>query len=343
MKNNNEYKKSGVDVTAGYESVNLIKPLIESTKNNSVLGSIGGFAGLYEPNFKNFKEPVFVSGTDGVGTKVQIAIKLEKHETIGIDCVAMCVNDIICTGAKPLFFLDYIACGKNKPEKIKDIVYGIVKGCKEADMALIGGETAEHPKVMKEQDYDIAGFAVGVVEKNNILPKKNLEVYDSIIAIESSGLHSNGFSLVREIFNPNTVDFNSNFKILEKSLGEVLLEPTKIYVKPILNLLKHVDVKAICHITGGGFYENIPRILTYNFDAVIYRKNLKIHNIFKLIMQKANISEKNMFEIFNMGVGIMFVVSQNLEEKAISVLKNNNVLAYKIGHLEYGEKKVKIV
>ncbi len=343
MKNDNEYKKSGVDVTAGYESVNLIKPLIKTTQNCCVLGSIGGFAGLYEPNLKNFKNPVFVSGTDGVGTKIKIATKLEKHRTIGIDCVAMCVNDIICTGAKPLFFLDYIACGKNKPEKIKDIVYGIVKGCKESEMALIGGETAEHPKVMKEQDYDIAGFAVGVVEKDKILPKKNLELNDSLIAIASSGVHSNGFSLIREIFDVDNVDFKSHFNILEKSLGEVLLEPTKIYVNPILNLLKHVDVKAICHITGGGFFENIPRILTDNFDAVIYRKNLKIHTIFKLIMKQANISEKNMFEIFNMGVGMICVVPKQLEEKTINILKNSNVLAYKIGHIENGEKKVRIV
>ena len=344
-KNENEYKQSGVDVNAGYESVKLIKPLIEKTKTKGVLGNIGGFSGLFEPNLKDYKSPILVSSTDGVGTKIKIATKLKIHNTIGIDCVAMCVNDIICSGAKPLFFLDYIACGKNNPLKIKEIVSGIAKGCMESEMALVGGETAEHPKILEEEDYDLAGFVVGIVEKEKILPTKEIKAKDKIIALPSSGLHSNGFSLVREIFKKEieTSNLEDNFEILQKSLKEELLMPTTIYVKPINSLLKKVNVKALCHITGGGFYENIPRILPENLTAVINKKDLKIHNIFKLIMQKGNIKENNMFEIFNMGVGMVLIISPEDETKTIKILNENNVKSYKIGEIGEESEKVKII
>lgn len=344
-KNENEYKKSGVDVNAGYESIKLIKPLIEKTKTKEVLGNIGGFNGLFQPNFKNYKTPVLVSSTDGVGTKIKIAIKLNIHNTIGIDCVAMCVNDIICSKARPLFFLDYIACGKNNPEKIKEIVKGITKGCIESEMALIGGETAEHPKIIEEKDYDLAGFVVGIVEKEKIPQTKDIKPKDLLIALPSSGLHSNGFSLVREIFKKEieTSSLEDNFEILQKSLKEELLTPTTIYVKPLAALFEKVNVKTLCHITGGGFYENIPRMLPENLTATIYKKNLKIHNIFKLIMQKGNIKENNMFEIFNMGVGMVLVVSAEEEEKTIKILNENNVKAYTIGEIGKESEKVKII
>ncbi len=339
----NEYKKSGVDVKRGYEAIKLIKPLVNKTKTEGVLGEIGNFGGFFQPNFQNFKDPILVSSTDGVGTKIKIAIKTKKHSTIGIDCVAMCANDIICSGAKPLFFLDYISCGKTYPEKIKTIISGVVEGCLDSEMALIGGETAEHPKLMKEDEYDIAGFCVGIVEKEKILPKKNLKPNDVLIALPSSGLHSNGFSLVREIFDIDNINLKDNFQILEKSLEDTLLEPTKIYVKPIMELLKKVEIKALCHITGGGFFENIPRILPENLTATIYKNKLKIHNIFKLIMQKGNIKEENMFEIFNMGVGLIAVTSQEEEKVAIEVLNKNNIKAYTIGRLDQNDKKLSIV
>ncbi len=342
-KNDNAYKKSGVDVEKGYESVRLIKSLIEETKTKGVLGSVGGFSGFFEPDFKNYKNPVLVSGTDGVGTKIKVAMKLKNHKTIGIDCVAMCVNDIICSGAKPLFFLDYIACGRNNPEKIKDIVFGIKEGCLDSNMALIGGETAEHPKIMQEDEYDLAGFAVGIVEKEKILPTNNIKPGDILIGLESSGLHSNGFSLVREIFNLETENLNSDCGVLEKSLGETLLTPTKIYVKPIEALLKEVKVKALCHITGGGFFENIPRILPKELTATIYKEKIKTHNIFKLIMKRANIAEQNMFEIFNMGVGMILVVSEEDEEKTIKILNKNGVCSYTLGKVEKEDQKVKII
>lgn len=342
-KNNNAYKKSGVDVEKGYESVRLIKSLIEETKTKGVLSSIGGFSGFFEPDFKSYKNPVLVSGTDGVGTKIKIAIKLENHKTVGIDCVAMCVNDIICSGAKPLFFLDYIACGKNKPEKIKDIVFGIKEGCLKSNMALIGGETAEHPKIMKEDEYDLAGFAVGIVEKEKILPTKDIKPNDILIALESSGLHSNGFSLVREIFNLETENLNSNYGMLENNLGETLLTPTKIYVKPIESLLKEIKVKAICHITGGGFFENIPRILPEELTATIHKEKIKIHNIFKLIMKKGNIKEQDMFEIFNMGVGMVLVISKEDREKTINILNRGGIYSYEIGEIGKEDQKIKII
>lgn len=337
---NNSYKNSGVDVEAGYESNKLIAPLIEQTKIPGVLNHINNFAGFFELN-SNFKNPVLVSGTDGVGTKIKLAQILNKHNTIGIDCVAMCANDVVCSGAKPLFFLDYIACGKNQPKKIQQIVSGVAEGCKKSNMALIGGETAEHPKIMAEDDYDLAGFCVGMVEKTKILPKQNEQAGDLLIAIASSGVHSNGFSLVRKIFNPETTDFNSKFNFLEKSLGETLLEPTVIYVQPILNLLEQIEVKAICHITGGGFFENIPRILQKNLDATIFENEIKTPKIFNLISSKGNISKKEMFSTFNMGVGMVCIVSKNVAKLAVSILNSTGVLANIIGELTSGTGQIK--
>ena len=337
--NNNSYKNSGVDVEAGYESNKLIAPLIEQTKIPGVLKHLNNFAGFFELN-SSFKNPVLVSGTDGVGTKLKIAQVLNKHSTIGVDCVAMCANDVVCSGAKPLFFLDYIACGKNQPEKTQQIVSGIADGCLKTKMALIGGETAEHPKIMAEDDYDLAGFCVGLVEKSNILPKQTEQVGDLLIGLASSGVHSNGFSLIRQIFNPETTDFDSNCSILEKSLGETLLEPTEIYVQPILSLLNQVEVKAICHITGGGFFENIPRILQKNLNAVIYEKEIKTPKIFDLISSKGNISKQEMFSTFNMGVGMVCVIDKNHAHKAISTLNSSGVLAYTIGELIAGTGQI---
>lgn len=343
QKKENEYKKSGVDVEAGYKAVELIKPYVEKTKTDEVIGNIGGFAGLFKPNFKNLKEPILVSSTDGVGTKIRLAMLLNKHNTIGIDCVAMCANDIICSGAEPLFFLDYIACGKNYPQKIADIVKGVSQGCIQAEMALIGGETAEHPNIMAENEYDLCGFAVGIVDRNKILPKNNIKPNDIIIGLPSSGVHSNGFSLIRKIFDIENIDLNDNFNFLENTLGNTLLTPTTIYVQPIKQLLKDVSVKAICHITGGGFFENIPRMLPNNMSAVIYKQNLKTPKIFELIMKKGDISENNMLEIFNMGVGLMCVIPKEEEEKALISLRKFNVNAYVLGKISQEDVKVKIV
>ena len=268
---------------------------------------------------------------------------LNKHNTIGIDCVAMCANDIICSGAEPLFFLDYIACGKNYPQKIADIVKGVSQGCIQAEMALIGGETAEHPNIMAENEYDLCGFAVGIVDRNKILPKNNIKPNDIIIGLPSSGVHSNGFSLIRKIFDIENIDLNDNFNFLENTLGNTLLTPTTIYVQPIKQLLKDVSVKAICHITGGGFFENIPRMLPNNMSAVIYKQNLKTPKIFELIMKKGDISENNMLEIFNMGVGLMCVIPKEEEKKALISLRKFNVNAYVLGKISQEDVKVKIV
>lgn len=344
MKNscNESYKNAGVDVTAGYKSNRLIKSLIEKTRTAGVLTHMNNFGGFFELS-STFKNPVLVSGTDGVGTKVEIAKKLNKHNTIGIDCVAMCVNDIICSGATPLFFLDYIACGKNEPEKIREIVDGIATGCKESNIALIGGETAEHPKIMKNDDYDLAGFCVGIVDKNEILPKPNEQVGDLIVALASSGVHSNGFSLIRKIFNSEKTNFKNRFSILEKNLGETLLTPTKIYVKPILSLLKKVEIKAICHITGGGFFENVPRILSKTLDAIIFEKKIETPQIFKLIAEQGSISKQNMFSTFNMGVGMICIINKTDLAKTISILNDFNIHAYAIGELVKGSGLVEII
>lgn len=339
---NESYKKAGVDVDAGYESNRLIKPLIESTRIKGVLSHVNDFGGFFELTSK-FNEPVLVSGTDGVGTKIKIAEILNDHTTIGIDCVAMCVNDVVCSGAKPLFFLDYLACGKNVPKKIEQIVSGVANGCKQANMALIGGETAEHPQIMLENEYDLAGFCVGVVEKSKILPSSSLKAGNVLIAMPSSGVHSNGFSLIRRIFDVDVVNFSSNFGVLNESLGEALLTPTFIYVKPVLNLLKSVEIKAICHITGGGFFENIPRILPKNLNALVFENRVQIPAIFDLISSYGKLSKREMFSTFNMGVGMICVVSELDVLKSIEILQGLGVNAYVLGELVEGQGKLEIV
>ena len=337
------YAAAGVDITAGYKAVELMKQHIARTRNAGCLDDVGGFGGCFGlPT--NLEEPVLVSGTDGCGTKVKLAILLDKHDTIGIDAVAMCVNDIICVGAKPLFFLDYIACGKNYPEKIADIVKGVAEGCVQSGAALIGGETAEHPGLMPEDDYDVAGFAVGIVDKKDILDNNTMKAGDVVIALPSSGVHSNGFSLVRKVFDVENADLKSPVAELGgKSLGETLLTPTKIYVKPVLALLEQVAVKGISHITGGGFYENIPRSIPDGLGAEIKRDAVKVLPIFDLIAKVGGISERDMFNTFNMGVGMSIVVSPEDAEKALSVLKENGEDPYIIGKIIESDDKITIV
>lgn len=337
------YKEAGVDITAGYESVKMMKADVLRTKTAGVLDGIGGFGGLFMPDISGMEEPVLVSGTDGVGTKLKIAMLLNRHDTIGIDAVAMCVNDIICCGAKPIFFLDYIACGKNVPEKIAEIVKGVCDGCVMSDCALIGGETAEHPGMMPEDDYDIAGFSVGIVDKKKIIDNSKICDGDLIIALPSSGVHSNGFSLVRKVFDIENADLTTPREELGgKPLGETLLTPTKIYVKPLLNLMKEVEVKGVSHITGGGFYENIPRSIPDGFGAEIDRSAVKILPIFDLIAKTGNITERDMFNTFNMGVGMSITVSASDAERALSVLRANGEDAYIIGKIVKSEDKIKI-
>ena len=325
------YADAGVDITAGYKAVELMKQHIKRTKNAGCLDDVGGFGGCFGLPL-GYKEPVLVSGTDGCGTKVKLAILMDKHDTIGIDAVAMCVNDIICCGAKPLFFLDYIACGKNIPEKIAEIVSGVAEGCVQSGAALIGGETAEHPGMMPVDDYDLAGFAVGIVDKKKILDNTTMEEDDVIIALPSSGVHSNGFSLVRKVFDVENCDLNKTYDELGgKTLGETLLTPTKIYVKPVLALLDNVKVRAISHITGGGFYENIPRSLPEGFAAKIKKDDVKILPIFDLIAKVGNIPERDMFNTFNMGVGMSIVVAKEDAEKALEILKDAGEEPYVIG------------
>lgn len=328
------YKNAGVDITAGYKAVELMKKHISKTLTNSAISDIGGFGGLFALDLSNTPNPVLVSGTDGVGTKLKIAFLMDKHNTVGIDCTAMCVNDIICCGAKPLFFLDYIAVGKNKPEKIADIVSGIAEGCIQAGASLIGGETAEMPGFYPENEYDLAGFCVGVVDKNKILNNKTINEGDIIIALPSSGVHSNGFSLVRKVFDIENINIKSPLSELEnKSLGETLLTPTKIYVKPMLALFDKVTVKAVSHITGGGFYENIPRSIPNGFGAKINKSSLKILPIFNLIAKTGNIPERDMFNTFNMGVGMSIVVAKEDVDLALETLKENGEDAYIIGEI----------
>ena len=325
------YAAAGVDITAGYKSVELMKQHIARTRNEGCLDDVGGFGGCFGlPT--GMEEPVLVSGTDGCGTKVKLAILLDKHDTIGIDAVAMCVNDIICCGAKPLFFLDYIACGKNYPEKIADIVKGVSEGCVQSGAALIGGETAEHPGMMPVEDYDLAGFAVGIVDKKKILDNNTVTTGDVVIALSSSGVHSNGFSLVRKVFDIGNCDLDAyKDELGGKTLGETLLTPTKIYVKPVLALLEKVNVHAISHITGGGFYENIPRSLPKGYSVKVDKSALKILPIFNLIQKIGGIDERDMFNTFNMGVGMSIVVSADDANKALEVLKANGEDAYIIG------------
>lgn len=335
------YAKAGVDITAGYKSVELIKKYIAKTNIKGVISSIGGFGGLFELDLKGIKKPILVSGTDGVGTKLKIAFLMNKHDTIGIDCVAMCVNDIICVGAKPLIFLDYIACGKNYPEKISEIVKGIAKGCVQSNCALIGGETAEMPDFYAKDEYDLAGYSTGIVDKSKIINNSLIKKGDIIIALSSSGIHSNGFSLVRKILNIDNSNINNVVKELgKKSIGEILLTPTKIYVKPILKLLKKIKVKGISHITGGGFYENIPRCIPNGLCAEIEKNKIKILPIFKYIQKIGNIEERDMFNTFNMGVGMCIIVSKKDAEKTIEILSSCKEDAYIIGKIIENKEKI---
>ena len=344
MKSQSEsYKAAGVDITAGYQAVELMKKHIARTVTAGAMSDIGGFGGLFEMDLTGITKPVLVSGTDGVGTKLKLAFLMDKHDTVGIDCVAMCVNDIICCGAKPLFFLDYIAVGKNFPEKVAAIVSGVAEGCVQSGAALIGGETAEMPGFYPEDEYDLAGFAVGVVDKDKILDNKTMEAGDVVIALPSSGVHSNGFSLVRRVFDVENADIKTPLAELGgKSLGETLLAPTKIYVKPMLALFEEVKVKAVSHITGGGFYENIPRSIPKGFGAKIDKSALRIHPIFKLLAEKGNIPERDMFNTFNMGVGMSVVVAKADAEKALEILKANGEDAYIMGEIIPSEEGVVI-
>ncbi|MBR3789174.1 MAG: phosphoribosylformylglycinamidine cyclo-ligase [Clostridia bacterium] len=337
------YAAAGVDITAGYKAVELMKKYVARTVTDGVCSDVGGFGGLFELP-EGLKKPVLVSGTDGVGTKLKLAFIMDKHDTVGIDCVAMCVNDVICSGAKPLFFLDYIACGKNVPERIADIVKGVAEGCVQSGSALIGGETAEMPGFYPVDEYDLAGFSVGVVDKEKILNNKEMQEGDVIIALPSSGVHSNGFSLVRKVFDVENADIKAPLERLGgKSIGETLLTPTKIYVKPILALLEEVKVKGISHITGGGFYENIPRSIPDGLGAKVNKSAVKILPIFTLLQETGNIPERDMFNTFNMGVGMSVVVNKEDAQKAIEILKANGEDAYIIGEIIKSDDKIIIV
>lgn len=327
------YKEAGVDITAGYKAVELMKKHVARTMPEGK-ADIGGFGGLFPLDVAGMKKPMLVSGTDGVGTKIKLAFLMDKHDTVGIDCVAMCVNDIVCCGAKPIVFLDYIACGRNFPEKIAAIVGGVAEGCVRAGCALVGGETAEHPGLMPEEEYDLAGFAVGVVDAEKVIDNTRMKAGDVMLALPSSGVHSNGFSLVRKVFDVEHCDLAAPVGELGgKSLGEVLLAPTEIYVKPVLALLQEVEVKGISHITGGGFYENMPRSIPKGLGVKIKRADVKVLPIFDLIQKKGNVSEHDMFNTFNMGVGMSIVVAKEDVEKAISVLKANGEDAYVLGEI----------
>ena len=340
------YAAAGVDITAGYQAVELMKKHIKRTKNEGCLDDVGGFGGCFGLNIAGMEEPVLVSGTDGCGTKVKLAILMDKHDTIGIDAVAMCVNDIICCGAKPLFFLDYIACGKNYPEKIATIVGGVAEGCVQSGAALIGGETAEHPGLMPLEDYDLAGFAVGVVDKKKIIDNTRMAEGDVVIALASTGIHSNGFSLCRKVFdidNNPTELYTAREELGGKSVAEALLVPTRIYVKSVLALLEQVDVKGISHITGGGFYENIPRSIPDGLGAVIEKSAVKVLPIFDMIAKTGNIPERDMFNTYNMGVGMSIVVKPEEVDKALEILTANGETAYVIGKIVASDEKITIV
>lgn len=337
------YKQAGVDVTAGYQSVELIKDAVKSTYHEGVMSDLGGFGGLYALSTQKMKEPILVSGTDGVGTKLKLAFLMNKHDTIGQDCVAMCVNDIICCGAKPLFFLDYMALGKNVPEVVATIVKGVAEGCKKAGCSLIGGETAEMPGFYQEGEYDLAGFSVGVVEKEKMINSENIEVGDEVIGIASSGVHSNGFSLVRKIFNIQEETAQEYKEELGMSLGDALLTPTKIYVKSILSLLEKVQVKGISHITGGGFYENMPRMLKDDVSLRIQKNSYPVLPIFSLIQKQGNIPERDMYNTFNMGIGMAIIVKKEETQKAIKILEEQGEKAYVIGEVVKGQKEIEIV
>lgn len=334
------YKAAGVDVTAGYKSVELMKKHVARTKIDGVVSGIGGFGGLFQPDLTGMTEPVLVSGTDGVGTKLKLAFLLDKHDTIGIDAVAMCVNDVVCCGAKPLFFLDYLAVGKNYPEKIAEIVSGVAEGCVQSCCALVGGETAEMPGFYPVDEYDVAGFCVGIADKPKMIDGSKLKEGDALIGIASSGVHSNGFSLVRKVFGIDENSIHNTYPELDKPLGETLLTPTKIYVKPILALMEQVEVKAVSHITGGGFYENIPRMLTDGLSAKIVKDNVPVLPIFKVIQRVGNIPEHDMFNTFNMGVGMVVAVDKNDAQKAVDVLAENGEKAVILGEVVKGSDGV---
>ena len=337
------YKAAGVDITAGYRAVELMKAHVARTMTSGVVDGIGGFGGLFQLDLSGVEQPVLVSGTDGVGTKLKLAMLLDKHDTIGIDCVAMCVNDVICCGAKPLFFLDYIACGKNVPEKIAAIVAGVAEGCVRAESALIGGETAEHPGMMPEDDYDLAGFSVGVVDKRRIIDHSAMRPGDVMIALPSSGVHSNGFSLVRKVFRIGEGGENRTYAELDRPLWETLLTPTRIYVKPVQALLAKVQPRAISHITGGGFYENIPRALHDGCCASIEKRAVRVPPIFDIIAREGNVPERDMYNTYNMGVGMTVTVAREDADAALAILRANGVEdAYVLGEIVAGEKGVRL-
>lgn len=334
------YAAAGVDVTAGYESVELIKESVKRTNIPGVIGGIGGFGGMFELPMSEYKNPVLVSGTDGVGTKIKLAFLMDKHDTVGIDCVAMCVNDVACSGAKPLFFLDYIACGKNFPEKIAQIVSGVAEGCVQSGCALVGGETAEHPGMMPEHEYDLAGFTVGIGEKDKLVSGEHLAAGNALIGVASSGIHSNGFSLIRKVFNINEQTIAVKYDELGTTLGDELITPTRIYVKPLLALMDEVRVNAISHITGGGFYENVPRMLKEGTRAVIKKDSYPVPAIFKLLAEKGDIAEEMMYNTFNMGLGMVVAVDPADVDKAINAIRAAGDTPYVVGSVEAGEKGV---
>ena len=344
MKNSRSeaYAAAGVDITAGYKAVELMKESVQSTYTEGVLGDIGSFGGLFQPDLTGMSQPILVSGTDGVGTKLRLAFLMDKHDTVGIDCVAMCVNDIICCGAKPLFFLDYIACGKNVPERIAQIGKGVADGCRQAGAALIGGETAEMPGFYPEDEYDLAGYSTGIVDKAAIIDNKTMAEGDVIIALPSSGVHSNGFSLVRKVFDVEHADLGKTVPELGKPLGEVLLTPTNIYVKPVLAAFEAARIHGVSHITGGGFYENIPRAIPQGLCARVEKRAVKVLPIFDLIQRLGNIPERDMFNTFNMGVGMSLTVSRDSADKALEALKEQGVDAYVIGEIVRGEEKIEL-
>lgn len=337
------YKAAGVDVTAGYQAVELMKAHVARTMTAGMVSGIGGFGGAFELDLTGITKPVLVSGTDGVGTKLKLAFLMDKHDTVGIDCVAMCVNDIICCGAKPLIFLDYIALGKNVPEKVANIVKGVADGCVETGCALVGGETAEMPGFYPVDEYDVAGFSVGVVDKDKMLDPETVAPGDVLIALPSSGLHSNGFSLVRKVFDLDAHPENIKREVLGSTLGDVLLTPTQLYVKPVLALLSQVKVKSISNITGGGFFENIPRALNDRTKAVVDREKVRVLPIFDLLQKEGNIPTRDMYNTFNMGVGMVAVVAKADADKTVAILKENGIEAYPIGEIEEGSKDIDIL
>ncbi|WP_302153960.1 phosphoribosylformylglycinamidine cyclo-ligase [Eubacterium ventriosum] len=340
-----DYKKAGVDIEAGYRSVELMKKHVKETMRPEVLGGLGGFAGAFSlDSIKKMEEPVLLSGTDGCGTKVQLAYIMDKHDTIGIDCVAMCVNDIVCSGGEPLFFLDYIACGKNYPEKIATIVSGVAEGCKQSGAALVGGETAEHPGLMPVDEYDLAGFAVGVVDKKDLITGENIKPGDKLIGIASSGVHSNGFSLVRKVFEMTEESLNTYYDELGKTLGEALLAPTRIYVKALKKVKEAgVTIKGCSHITGGGFYENIPRMLPDGVKAVVKKDSYEVPAIFKLLAKTGDIEEEMMYNTYNMGIGMVLAIDPADVDKTMEALKAAGETCYELGQVEAGEKCAELV